>query len=61
MIKAYLLTYQEPGAVRQRQIVHAMSSFEALAKLIQVKKHVDCYIAVRPATNQDIEKYGDEV
>jgi len=71
MLKKYLLTTQPPSCTRTRCIVKADSSFQALEKAwAQVEAgnapynapyDVDTYVSVRPATKEDIEKYGEWV
>jgi len=57
--KPYLVTTQEPGKPRRRCIVQSTGSFEALNDTIDTLLHNEAYIAVRPATEQDILNYGD--
>jgi hypothetical protein len=67
MLKKYLVTAQPSGCIRTRYIIKAESSFGAIDKVWQ-RQHVldtappydaDTYIAVRPATADDITKYGE--
>lgn len=64
-LKPYLLTTQIPGCVRTRSIVKGISSFNVLDKAwAQAEKNNtpydnEVYVAVRPATPEDIAKYGE--
>jgi hypothetical protein len=65
MLKKYLVTMQQPSCARSRYIVKATGTFDALDKVMtQMLKSpqpldADSYLAARPATAEDIAKYGE--
>lgn len=65
MLKKYLITMQQPSCVRSRYIVKAAGTFDALGKVMDrmlkdpQPLDADSYLAARPATADDIAKYGE--
>ena len=54
----YLITFQNPTSPRERYIVRAGSTFGAMLTLfVNPLIRAETYVAVRPATSEDLAKY----
>ena len=55
--QAFLVTTQEPGAIRYRCIVQANSTFDAVEAVLTENLDPNTYVSAKPASADDLFQY----